>query len=478
MSWLARSLADSLTLDEGDDESASSRDVENDDVIRVSQPSAPPFDEIKAKEEHQSLSPQQVDELQSHGIKEDLTQLKDSLTRQLFGVASFLAPSPPPSSTEFNGQSNDRPFSNLNQSELSDQSITRDEEDPSDSAAVAGIRDDFAEIGGTLSKMASDYLPFGQGQNQEENEMENGSSEEEEEFDVVGITDEVLAFATNIAHHPETWLDFSLDPDEDLDDFDMSVAQRDHAMAIEYLAPRLAALRIELCPCHMSDSYFWKVYFVLLHSRLNKADAEVLSTPQVMEARALWMKELQKQTMPETDWYGGSTSHEDSHSRVLNDLIPSSNYFSFETMSPRTCASEAASSFPTDYETEKHPVESDEMPFVDKSVVEVKQGTNTKDKGNLVGPASKIWIPDFDDEEIDWPEDEGPELGGHNGTALRPEDVENISFSDLEDFDDDDDSTRANTMDAGQWLKVLKVSRNWEARLYKMIDQSINRPVD
>ena len=61
----------------------------------------------------------------------------------------------------------------------------------------------------------------------------------------------------------------------------MSDAQREHAFVIERLAPRLAALRIELCPCHMSESYFWKVYFVLLHSRLNKKDAETLSTPQV-----------------------------------------------------------------------------------------------------------------------------------------------------------------------------------------------------
>ncbi|KAE8659179.1 ARM repeat superfamily protein [Hibiscus syriacus] len=444
MSWLARSLANSLTLDDDDDESASSRAGENHDVIRVSQSSAPPNEETKAKEEQQSLSPQQVDEL--HGIKEDLTQLKDSFTRQLFGVASFLAPPPPPPppSTQFNGQSNDRSFSNLNQSDLSDRSISRDEDDPSDSAAVAGIGDDFAEIGGTLSKMASDYLPFGQEENQEEYEMENGSEEEEDqEFDVVGITNEVLAFARNIAHHPETWLDFSLDPDEDLDDFDMSDAQRDHAMAIEYLAPRLAALRIELCPCHMSYGYFWKVYFVLLHSRLNKADAEVLSTPQVMEARSLWMKELQKQKMPETDWCGGSTSQEDSHSRAHNDLIPSSNYFGFEAISPRTYSSEVASSFPTDYETEKHPVESVENPIVDKSVVEEKLVPNAEDKGTPVGPPSKIWIPDFDDEEIDWPEDEGPELGGHNGAALRPEDVENISFSDLEDFDEG--STRANS---------------------------------
>lgn len=64
-------------------------------------------------------------------------------------------------------------------------------------------------------------------------------------------------------------------------DFDMSDAQQDHAAVIERIAPRLAALRIELCPCHMSEGYFWKVYFVLLHSRLHKQDAGILSTPQV-----------------------------------------------------------------------------------------------------------------------------------------------------------------------------------------------------
>lgn len=68
----------------------------------------------------------------------------------------------------------------------------------------------------------------------------------------------------------------------------MSDAQREHAMAIEQLAPRLAALRIELCPCHMTESYFWKVYFVLLHSRLNKHDAEVLSTHQVCSRFDCW----------------------------------------------------------------------------------------------------------------------------------------------------------------------------------------------
>lgn len=64
-------------------------------------------------------------------------------------------------------------------------------------------------------------------------------------------------------------------------DFEISETQLKHVVAIECLVPRLLALRIELCPAHMSEAYFWMVYFVLLHSRLNKHDAELLSTPQV-----------------------------------------------------------------------------------------------------------------------------------------------------------------------------------------------------
>lgn len=61
----------------------------------------------------------------------------------------------------------------------------------------------------------------------------------------------------------------------------MSDTQWNHVTLVERLAPRLAALRIELCSFHMNESYFWKVYFVLLHPRLNKRDADLLSTPQV-----------------------------------------------------------------------------------------------------------------------------------------------------------------------------------------------------
>ncbi|TYH11968.1 hypothetical protein ES288_A06G028300v1 [Gossypium darwinii] len=400
MSWLARSLANSLLLNEEDDnESASSIDEENDVATHQSQSSSLPLRQSLEPEETQSLqqhslSPQQIAELQSRGVKEDLTELKQTLTRQLWGVASFVAPPPSPR-TQSDRRLDDVSFSNLNRVE------------PSGSVAFEG-----AEIGGRLLKMAAaEDFPFGSGENEEENgrESENEDEEVDQVFNAVGLTDEVLTFARNIAHHPETWLDFPLDPDEDLD----------------------AALRFELCPCHINDGYFWKVYFVLLHSRLNKHDAEVLSTPQVMEARTLWMKELQKQTKRETDWYGRSPSHIGGSSSTLqNDLIPSSScYFAFETTSPRTYTSEPTSSITTDYE-EKHPLESTEMPVIDKSVIEEHPVSSTEDKAS-----SKITIPTFEDDDIDWPEDDDSEYGGYGGATICVENEEDISFSDLEDVD-------------------------------------------
>ena len=47
--------------------------------------------------------------------------------------------------------------------------------------------------------------------------MESESDLEEHGFGGIGITNEVLAFARNIGMHLETWLDFSIDEEEDLD---------------------------------------------------------------------------------------------------------------------------------------------------------------------------------------------------------------------------------------------------------------------
>lgn len=64
-------------------------------------------------------------------------------------------------------------------------------------------------------------------------------------------------------------------------DFHLSDAQQEHALAIEDLAPRLSALRVKLCPDHMTETSFWKIYFVHLHPKLEHNAAKLLSTPKV-----------------------------------------------------------------------------------------------------------------------------------------------------------------------------------------------------
>lgn len=66
-----------------------------------------------------------------------------------------------------------------------------------------------------------------------------------------------------------------------ISDFDLSDAQQEHALAVERLAPELAALRTELCLGYMTEGSFWKIYFVLVHPRLSRHDAVILSTPPV-----------------------------------------------------------------------------------------------------------------------------------------------------------------------------------------------------
>ena len=163
MSWLARSLANSLRLDD-----------ENDVVSRPSSqlsfgdpsPSSPT--KPQQPDDH-GAEPESEDEAQTRGVKEDLSELGQVLTRQLWGVASFLAPPP----------------SDLPQSAWDRQPEPSDRPDPAPEMAW------------------------------EEREGEEEEEEERESF--VGVTDEVLAFARNIAMHPETWLDFPLDEEEDLD---------------------------------------------------------------------------------------------------------------------------------------------------------------------------------------------------------------------------------------------------------------------
>ncbi|XVE86969.1 hypothetical protein DITRI_Ditri18aG0078400 [Diplodiscus trichospermus] len=453
MSWLARSIANSLKLDEDEED--------HDHTNAVVNPK--PKSDSNPKQSSPSHSHSSSDPNTSRGVKEDLSDLTKTLSRQFWGVASFLAPPPPPSS--------DQPLDHKEEKSL--RPISNDSDELSDEALIAGIRSDLSEIGGKFksgisklsnniavsefTKIASNFLQFG---------SEEESLEKYESGNVVGLTEEVVAFARDLATHPETWLDFPV-PDNDFDEFDMSDAQQEHALAVEHLAPRLAALRIDLCPGYMSEGCFWKIYFVLLHPRLNKHDAELLSTPQIVEARAMLMPGSQYQAK-------AKTVEDHTESGISNVTVDLPCEESLSVPSPTQTnplpvkasgIEVSATSVPVEIETEKHPVQSAEVQVVDKSVIEEEPMQETKHQHPSSG-SSGVSMEKFEDDGDDWLKEENSEAVGTSATTIPIGNDEDVSFSDLEEEDDDvpisykkvTSGSDSSTKDSRDWVQLGRSS--------------------
>ncbi|KAK2965435.1 hypothetical protein RJ640_017075 [Escallonia rubra] len=178
--------------------------------------------------------------------------LSKTLGHQLRLAASFLAPPPQP-----------QPHSAA-AAEADDLSPRR-----SSSQAFLGVRNDLAEIGGSLkttvtgiSRFASNLLQF----------RADGGDDVDGDDDGVGITEEVVEFVGAISSRPDAWQLYYAD-------FDMSDIQREHAATIEHLVPSFAALRQKVC-IYLTEEQFWMIYFILLLPRLNEDDFKLLSTPE------------------------------------------------------------------------------------------------------------------------------------------------------------------------------------------------------
>lgn len=216
MSWLARSIANSLRLDDdgGEDAAAAVEDVKkpvedavprptgNDDAVVLQEDRSPDsafsIEDRRSDSEGGASDNHGVEEEdgdgdydQGRGVKEDLSEFRESLTRQFWGVASFLAPPPPPPLPP----------------PLFERSSVQSKSDPAGLAdADEGEEEELAEYdddereSGQFGESA-DHSPS--------KDYVDGILEE-----AVGITEEVLAFARNIAHHPETWLDFPIEEEE------------------------------------------------------------------------------------------------------------------------------------------------------------------------------------------------------------------------------------------------------------------------
>ncbi|KAL3525581.1 hypothetical protein ACH5RR_013953 [Cinchona calisaya] len=456
MSWLARSIANTLKLDETDDDVSN---VNGDDT-----------------KNHEKLQNQNDDASSSspnstpRGVKGDISELTKTLTSQFWGVASFLAP--PPQS---------EPYKPLLESESDNpegKSISGSAKDEfeSEPVGITGIRNDFVEIGGRfrsgismisnnialseITKMASNFLQLGS-----DNEEEEGGGNNSVPWGggAVGVTDEVVSFVRDIAMHPETWLDFPLPDNDDNDDFNMSDTQQEHALAVEHLAPRLAALRIELCPGYMSESCFWKIYFVLLHPRLDNNDAELLSTPQIVKARALLSLELKNRTkakLPDCS-VEGSTDVQDSSSNQ-HEEPPSVPTKTDHNVMPETPFPESGTSTAkAEHEMEKYPVMSTEIAIVDKSVIEDKYVDQAKDQNRVVD-SYNVLVENDEDDADDWLQEEISEVGASGGT-IPVESEEDVSFSDLEEDDGDvppafKKTSYTSDKDKRDWVQLRKTS--------------------
>ncbi|WOK94200.1 hypothetical protein Cni_G02902 [Canna indica] len=202
------------------------------------------------------------------GVRDDLSELG----RHLVDIACFLSPllppphhdSPPPSP---------RPASSPSPPP------------PRPSARIlAGILSDLAEVGGGFRNGLSRFSGAFRGAA----DRDRGSAGRAGDVRAIGVSEEVLKFIGDLVKCPESWLEFPVAVD---DDFLMSRTQRDHVSTVERFNPDLKSLRLKLCPTYMSEGSFWRIYFALLHPKLNKHDSELLSTYQIVDSMRIVAKD-------------------------------------------------------------------------------------------------------------------------------------------------------------------------------------------
>ena len=151
---------------------------------------------------------------------------------------------------------------------------------------------------------------------------------------------------------------------------------------------------------------------------------------KVLEARSMLSQELQKRSKLPVE--AGSS---EANTVIVEPLtVPP-----YEP-SPETAAVKIVNPVESsDVETDKHPIESKEIQIVDKSVIE-ERSTSTASSSRFIN----VQVDDEDDDDADdWLNDEETSsvsaIGGRS-TTNHPfgEDEEDVSFSDLEEEDDNE----------------------------------------
>ncbi|GAQ82722.1 BSD domain-containing protein [Klebsormidium nitens] len=294
---------------------------------------------------------------------------------------------------------------------------------PANARPADGVQKDFQALTGSIASGFSrlalrfpDMLSL----------VKRGEDEDEEvDPEAVGVTDEVVAFATSIASHPETWLDFPLSSDETAEELALTELQEDHVYVLEQEAPQIAAMRTELCPAFMSEERFWRVYFVLLASRLGTTGAAQLLTPEILTERKLLLEKLRKERGPLPDDNFETGVPGPAAEQALLHPVKGSPASKETVDTPANKASQAGDR-PATKQTDVSAAKA-----VESEALEREAGDGSAAAGK-VGPAQTGPREGADEEDVDdWLDDDG-EGGGEQGQS-DPHEEDESSFSELEE---------------------------------------------
>lgn len=161
---------------------------------------------------------------------------------------------------------------------------------------------------------------------------------------------------------------------------------------------------------------------------------------QIVEARAMLSHELKKGNIGNSE--SDPSASNPVHSKRVTDSpkeqhlsVPPSAQSDLVPPQESTVRSDPRPAT-ADVETEKHPVQSNEVQIIDKPVIEegpVKETNYTLPPSNS---SSKVLDDKYEDDADDWLKEESEMDGdGVGGTSIPIENDEDVSFSDLEDDD-------------------------------------------
>ncbi|XP_047341928.1 aspartic acid-rich protein-like [Impatiens glandulifera] len=152
-----------------------------------------------------------------------------------------------------------------------------------------------------------------------------------------GITDDLRQFARGFT--VTTFQNFPIHDDSVVSDVptlsnvrqDLTDWQQKHASLVLTTVKEISRLRYELCPRHMKDGRFWRIYFTLVSSHVSPYEKEYNEEIQAKEAEAQRVEK--SDTIEEGDKSGGgtavnqkslrstsSTADEDLDSFLLGDI--------------------------------------------------------------------------------------------------------------------------------------------------------------